>query len=71
MEVPAVTAARLRHRRPSTSDADAHITTAMAARADPWPDAVSIRTDAIPDDSVDRAARLVRRHATAVSDRPA
>jgi hypothetical protein len=41
-------------------DADPYIAARMAARNDPWPDAAVVHTDRTPDDSVDRAAALVR-----------
>jgi aminoglycoside phosphotransferase family enzyme/predicted kinase len=58
---PEVAATRLRQRAHSLSDADEGITTAMAVRAEPWPDASTIHTDAVPDESVTQAAALVRR----------
>jgi predicted kinase len=58
---PEVAAARLRQRAHSLSDADEHIAAAMGVRAEPWPDASTIHTDAAPADSVARAAALVRR----------
>lgn len=57
---PDVVADRLRRRTGSVSDADAHIAAAMAARADPWPDALELRTDLTPDPSVRRAEAAVR-----------
>jgi hypothetical protein len=45
----------------SLSDADERIATAMAVRAEPWPDASTIHTDAAPAESVAHAAALVRR----------
>jgi aminoglycoside phosphotransferase family enzyme/predicted kinase len=57
---PDVAAGRLRDRRRAASDADARIAAAMAADADPWPDAATIRTDATPERSVDQAWRLIR-----------
>jgi aminoglycoside phosphotransferase family enzyme/predicted kinase len=55
-----VVAERLRRRTGSVSDADLAVATAMAADADPWPDAVSVRTDLIPDRSVARVEAAVR-----------
>lgn len=48
-EAPAaVAAARLRHRQPTTSDADPVIAAAMACDADPWPEATTVATDVPP-----------------------
>lgn len=44
----------------ATSDADERIGRAMAVRADAWPQATTIRTDTLPDASVERAVGLVR-----------
>jgi len=52
---PSVTVDRIRRRASSISDADEHIAAAMAARAEPWPQAATIRTDDLPDRSVDEA----------------
>jgi aminoglycoside phosphotransferase family enzyme/predicted kinase len=70
---PSVTVDRIRRRASSISDADEHIAEAMAASADPWPDAVTIRTDDLPDRSVDEAVHLVSHLITEgdVSDRKA
>lgn len=57
---PEVATARLRHREHAISDADEHIAAAIAAHADPWPQATPIRTDETPDRSVERAAAVVR-----------
>jgi predicted kinase len=59
---PDVVAARLHGRTHAISDADQRIAVEMAARADPWPDALAIRTDAVPDHTVDEAAALIRPH---------
>jgi hypothetical protein len=56
---PTVTVDRIRRRASSISDADEHIAAAMAASAEPWPDAATIRTDGLPDRSVDEAVDLV------------
>jgi uncharacterized protein len=56
---PDVIAARLHGRTNAISDADQRIAMEMAARADPLPDAHTIRTDRVPDHSVDQAAALV------------
>jgi uncharacterized protein len=42
---PGVAAARLRSRARTASDADERIAAAMATGADPWPEAITIRTD--------------------------
>ncbi|HEY8453773.1 MAG: AAA family ATPase [Micromonosporaceae bacterium] len=57
---PEVVAARLRDRARDVSDADERIAAAMAAHADPWPQAHTIRTDRTPDRSVAEAAALAR-----------
>ncbi|MEU7815202.1 AAA family ATPase [Pseudonocardia sp. NPDC049154] len=54
----AVTAARIRSRRRSVSDATVAVAERMAAVADPWPDAVVVRTDAPPARSLAQAARV-------------
>jgi predicted kinase len=60
-QIPTHTAShRIRHRNGSASDADDRIAAAMAAGADPWPEAHSIRTDATPEVCADQAWRLVR-----------
>jgi hypothetical protein len=51
--------ARLRHRSGGTSDADARIAEAMATRADPWPQAVPIRTDGPPEAAVSDALAVI------------
>ena len=61
---PVVAVARLRLRTHAISDADEHIAAAVAARADPWPQAATVRTDETPDRSLERAARLARPHET-------
>ncbi|GAB3829175.1 AAA family ATPase [Dactylosporangium cerinum] len=55
---PEVTTARLRRRTHTISDADEHIAAAVGAHHDPWPQAATIRTDEIPDQSLERAVRL-------------
>jgi aminoglycoside phosphotransferase family enzyme/predicted kinase len=55
-----VVAARLRGPRDGVSDADVAIAAAMAAHADPWPEAVTIRTDTALAESVATAAALIR-----------
>jgi aminoglycoside phosphotransferase family enzyme/predicted kinase len=68
---PDVAVARLRRRAPavsevpSISDADEWIAQAMAVHSDSWGEAATVRTDATPDDSVERAATLVRGHGLA------
>lgn len=59
---PDVVAARLhqRLRVHSYSDADERIATAMAAHADPWPQAAAVRTDEVPDGSLEHALMLVQ-----------
>ncbi|MET7425923.1 AAA family ATPase [Dactylosporangium sp. NPDC005555] len=52
---------RLRRRTLSTSDADAAIATAMAARADPWPEASTIRTDMPLTPTLDELAGMMSR----------
>jgi hypothetical protein len=42
------------------SDADQGVAAAMAADADPWPDAATINTEAAPDRCVEHASTLVR-----------
>jgi predicted kinase len=59
-----VIADRIRHRTRDVSDADDRVARAMAADADPWPDAVTIRTDTTPESCVDQASRVVRPYAT-------
>ncbi|HEX6871111.1 MAG TPA: AAA family ATPase [Micromonosporaceae bacterium] len=56
----AVTTARLRRRVGDVSDADVTVAAAMAAQADPWPQATTIETDAPLARCVDQAAALVR-----------
>jgi aminoglycoside phosphotransferase family enzyme/predicted kinase len=58
---PEVAAARLRGRAHGASDADEGIALAMAARAEPWPEASSIRTDDVPDRSLQHATDLIER----------
>ncbi|WP_243867000.1 AAA family ATPase [Actinophytocola oryzae] len=55
----AVTEARLRGRTGSLSDADPAIAQAMAAAADPWPDAVAVDTSDTPASALAEATRLV------------
>jgi hypothetical protein len=53
---------RMRHRHAigtDPSDADARVAAAMAARFDPWPDAVDVTTDAAPDQVTDAACRAL------------
>ena len=52
---PDVAAARLRQPRPGCSDADERTAARMATHAQPWPEAVVVRTDQTPDDSVEQA----------------
>jgi aminoglycoside phosphotransferase family enzyme/predicted kinase len=57
-----VAAARLERRRvagPSSSDADAAIALAMAEHADPWPEAVDLRTDRPPDEVLRAGVRVL------------
>jgi hypothetical protein len=61
-----VAADRLRHRVGHLSDAAPAVAAAMAADADPWPEAATIRTDQTPEHSADQACRLVRPHSTRV-----
>jgi aminoglycoside phosphotransferase family enzyme/predicted kinase len=59
---PEVSARRLVRRRaagPSSSDADAAIARAMAAQADPWPEAMELRTDGSPDEVLEAARRAI------------
>jgi aminoglycoside phosphotransferase family enzyme/predicted kinase len=57
---PEVAATRLRRRAGGMSDADQGVAAAMAADADPWPDAATINTEAAPDRCVEHASTLVR-----------
>jgi hypothetical protein len=59
---------RLRDRGHSVSDADERVAAAMAARVEPWPEAMTVRTEGVPpDESVALAAALVRRGTTGAS----
>jgi aminoglycoside phosphotransferase family enzyme/predicted kinase len=58
---PAVAGARLRHRSYAGSDADVSVARTMAARAEPWPQASTIRTEADPDRCAALAVEIVRR----------
>jgi predicted kinase len=51
----ATVAARLARRTSGASDADRMIAGALAANADPWPEAKAIVTDATPDPAAARA----------------
>ncbi|GAA0808272.1 bifunctional aminoglycoside phosphotransferase/ATP-binding protein [Spirilliplanes yamanashiensis] len=60
---PAEVAERLARRAGETyraSDADAVIAAALAAEADPWPEATAVPTDGTPDDSVENALARLR-----------
>jgi uncharacterized protein len=57
---PEVTAARIRDRVRSISDADERVARAMAARADPWPRALPIDTTRPVDESVAQAMGAIR-----------
>jgi len=68
---PEVAAARLRRRTRAVSDADERIAAAMAARAEPWPDASTVRTNAVPDQSVEDAMAVLRQRSRPGRRRPA
>jgi hypothetical protein len=51
---------RLRHRARGASDADEQVAAALAAVAEPWPDAYEIRTDGDLDDSIVAAVARIR-----------
>ncbi|GAA3939112.1 AAA family ATPase [Actinomadura viridis] len=62
-QVPeAVAAERLRTRPRGASDADAHVAAAMAATADPWPEAVTVDTGGPLERSLEHALAIVRPH---------
>ncbi|GAA5104563.1 AAA family ATPase [Haloechinothrix salitolerans] len=56
-----VTAERMRRRTGSASDADADIAMEMAARTDPWPDAIALDTVKAPSVTAAEALRAVTR----------
>ena len=55
-----VAAERLRSRQPGWSDADPEVAAAMAAHADPWPEAQNVPTTGTPEEAVSRALAVLQ-----------
>ncbi len=56
----ALAAERLRSREPGWSDADPEVAAAMAAHADPWPEAQIVPTAGTPEEAVSRALAVLQ-----------